>query len=174
MNLHAIRSRAERLLGTLELETVPVPVEKIAKKLGLDVVLAELGGDVSGMLVTDGEGRRICVQRSDTRTRRRFTIAHEIGHHHLGHQFTPGEQVHVDRGHLIRMRSPKSSTGEDLVEVEANQFAAALLMPEQALRTAVERAGGAPVTDTVVAQLAIEFDVSEQAMTIRLTVLRLL
>jgi hypothetical protein len=47
-------------------------------------------------------------------------------------------------------------------------------MPEGLLRGQVEAHGGAPVSDLAVTRLAHEFDVSEQAMTIRLTVLGLL
>jgi Zn-dependent peptidase ImmA (M78 family) len=153
---------------------VPVPVERIARSLGLEVVKTDLVGDISGLLVRDGNQVRICVRKNDTRPRQRFTIAHEIGHHYLSHAFADGEQVHVDRGHVIRMRSPASSSGEDRMEVEANQFAASLLMPEGMLRAMVNKSGGSPVADTTVASLAREFGVSEQAMTIRLTVLRLL
>jgi Zn-dependent peptidase ImmA (M78 family) len=171
----AIRKRAEHLLATYQFaEAVPVPVEKIARRLGLEVVKADLEGDISGLLVRDGNQVRICVNEDDAPNRQRFTIAHEIGHHYLGHTFADGEQVHVDRGHVIRMRSPASSNGEDRMEIEANQFANTLLMPEQTLRSMVTKLGGAPVSDVNVANLARSFAVSEQAMTIRLSVLGLL
>lgn len=171
MNLYVSRQRAERLLSDLNVTTIPVPVEKIARSLKLDIVLTDLGEGVSGLLVSHEQRSQICIQKADPRVRRRFTIAHEIGHHYLGHQFAEGEHVHVDRGFVIRMRSPRSSSGLDLMEIEANQFAASLLMPEKQVR---EAAGTAPIADHVVARLARDFDVSEQAMTIRLTVLDLL
>lgn len=174
MNLHAIRHKAERLLAESGELTLPIRVERIAKTLKLDVLQMDLGSDIAGMLVSDGATSKICVRKQDARVRRRFTIAHEIGHFYLAHKFSGDQRVHVDRGHVIRFRSPKSSTGEDLMEVEANQFAASLLMPAHLLREEVEACGGAPVSDIAVTRLAEKFDVSEQAMTIRLTVLGLL
>ncbi|HEX4334361.1 MAG TPA: ImmA/IrrE family metallo-endopeptidase [Polyangiaceae bacterium] len=175
MNFHSVRRRAERLLVECgEEDSIPINLEKIARILGLDLIKTDLADDVSGLLIADGEHTRICVRKQDALVRQRFTIAHEIGHHELAHQFGDNEHVHVDRGHVIRMRSPRSSTGEDRMEIEANQFAASLLMPEKAVRSVVMRAGHAPVSDTVVTDLARAFKVSEQAMTIRLTVLGLL
>ena len=174
MNLHAIRHKAERLLTECGELSFPIRIERIAKALKLDVLQMDLEPDIAGMLISDGTSSRICVRKADARVRRRFTIAHEVGHFYLGHKFSGDQQVHVDRGHVIRFRSPKSSTGEDLMEVEANQFAASLLMPEGLLREQVKARGGAPVSDTTVSSLAHDFDVSEQSMTIRLTVLGLL
>lgn len=173
MNYHSIRRRAEDLVASLNVTSLPVRPERVAKQLGLDVVKMDLDQDISGLLVVQGAHARICVRKSDAVVRQRFTIAHEIGHFSLSH-LADDEHVHVDRGFVIRMRSPKSSTGKDRVEVEANQFAASLLMPERLVREAAERYGRPPLSDVAVAGLAELFEVSEQAMTIRLTVLRLL
>jgi Zn-dependent peptidase ImmA (M78 family) len=167
------RLQGEKLAEELGGQTVPVDVVRIAKTLGLRVVPADLGAGVSGLLVTGEEDKCICVQKTDTSTRRRFTIAHEIGHYYLKHQFKDGTHVHVDRGHLISQRSTRSSEGVDPIEVEANQFAACLLMPSGTVRTEVAKIDG-PLLDQHVEKLAETFEVSEQAMTIRLTNLRLL
>jgi Zn-dependent peptidase ImmA (M78 family) len=58
-------------------------------------------------------------------------------------------------------------------EIEANQFAASLLMPVELLKASVRRHQGR-LRDDHVSRLAIEYVVSERAMTIRLSVLRLL
>jgi Zn-dependent peptidase ImmA (M78 family) len=151
----------------------PVDPIKIAKALGLQVITDDLGPDVSGLLVRRGGQVVVAVERSDPPTRRNFTVAHEIGHHVLGHQFEAGAHVHVDKGNYISQRGPRSSAGVDPKEVEANQFAATLLMPEQLLRAAAS-ALGSPMMDSDVTDLAHRFRVSEQAMTIRLTALGLL
>lgn len=175
MNLHSVRRRAEALLEELDLMEVPVRVDLVASRLKLPVVYMDLDQTISGVLIRTGSNATIGVRKGDGTTRKRFTIAHEIGHHQLGHQFEGDDQVHVDRGYSIRMRSPKSSTGEDKMEVEANQFAASLLMPERLLRHEVAQLNeSGHVSDASVSALARTFQVSEQAMTIRLTVLRLL
>lgn len=91
----------------------------------------------------------------------------------LGHQFQAGEHVHVDAGNYISKRGPRSSQGVDPKEVEANQFAAALLMPSRCLRSKA-KLHGSPLWDSDVTELARAFKVSEQAMTIRLQTLGLL
>jgi Zn-dependent peptidase ImmA (M78 family) len=175
MNLRHARMEAEKIANSLGKGEVPIDVESIARSLGLEVVYADLGEEVSGLLISDGATAQICVQEKNLEVRQRFTIAHEIGHHFLRHQFESGEHVHVDKGNYISQRGPRASEGVDPKEVEANQFAASLLMPSKALREKIANlAVAGPLLDHHVGLLSREFNVSEQAMTIRLTSLGLL
>jgi Zn-dependent peptidase ImmA (M78 family) len=174
MTPYQARIHAEALVKRLGISTPPVDVQDIAKRLGLRVLYEDLGEDVSGVLITSKDGANVIVQASDPNNRKRFTIAHEIGHFELEHHFPEGKHVHVDKGHFIRSRNSLSSTGLDPKEIEANQFAASLLMPEDMLREEVESLGVSPLLDHHVAQLAMRFEVSEHAMTIRLSRLELL
>ncbi|MEO6325598.1 MAG: ImmA/IrrE family metallo-endopeptidase [Thermoanaerobaculia bacterium] len=175
MSIRNARQHADRLVLRLRISQAPVDVEQIARQVGLPVVRADLGVDVSGLLVTNAEESFICVQEHDAPVRQRFTIAHELGHFLLRHQFQPGSHVHVDRGNFISQRGERATTGVDPKEIEANQFAAALLMPQHLVGDRASRlAAGEPLLDHHVLQLAREFDVSEQAMTIRLSTLGLL
>jgi Zn-dependent peptidase ImmA (M78 family) len=171
MSVFRARQAAERLLTSLGVRRAPVDVGNVATRLGLRVLRQELGDDISGLLVRTATGTQICVAAKHPEVRRRFTIAHEIAHHVLGHQFEPGEHVHVDRGNYISQRGVRASEGVDPKEIEANQFAACLLMPTDLVRAAVERLGEGPLLDGHVEELARKFKVSEQAMTIRLTTL---
>ena len=65
----------------------------------------------------------------------------------LRHQFVRGEYVHVDRGMVVSQRGPRSALGVDPQEIEANQFAACLLMPDDLLQHAVTAVGGSPLVD---------------------------
>jgi Zn-dependent peptidase ImmA (M78 family) len=172
MRLHWARTQAEKLVEDLvrrdQLRVPPVDSHKIARSLGLQVVIDDLGEDVSGLLIRRDQNVLIAVRRSDPPARRNFTVAHEIGHHVLGHQFEPGAHVHVDKGNYISQRGPRSSKGVDSKEIEANQFAATLLMPAAAVRLEAHKLGS-PLLDSDVTSLADVFRVSEQAMTIRLT-----
>lgn len=170
MRIHWARNQAEQLVKRVGIGAPHVDPIKVAKAIGLEVVTEDLGSDVAGLLVRRGNRAVIAVHRGDPANRRNFTIAHEIGHHVLGHQFEPGEHVHVDRGHYISQRGPRSSTGVDPKEVEANQFAAALLMPAALVRDAAGQLG-LPIMDSDVSELARLFRVSDQAMTIRLSTL---
>jgi Zn-dependent peptidase ImmA (M78 family) len=170
MSILAARRQAEALVQRLGLSKPPVNVFSVAKALGITVVRTSLGNDISGLLITKPNGTTICVEEGDAEVRQRFTVAHEIGHYCLRHQFEPGEHVHVDRGALVSMRSPRSGEGTDQREVEANQFAACLLIPRAMMETAIER-HGTVVSETMISELASKFRVSEQAMTIRLATL---
>jgi Zn-dependent peptidase ImmA (M78 family) len=174
MSIQFARSFAEKLAERYGSKVPPINVERIAKSVGLRLVYADLGSDVSGLLVTKPPHSYVCIHEKDVENRQRFTIAHEIGHFMLRHQFETGTHVHVDRGHFISQRGPQASAGIDLKEIEANQFAACLLMPAGILRNKVGELGSTPLLDRDVSKLAQGFCVSEQAMTIRLTSLGLL
>jgi Zn-dependent peptidase ImmA (M78 family) len=171
MSLRAARYQGEALAETLGLAKPPVDVKLVARRLGLKIIFLELGEDVSGLLISKADSTIIAVQESDSPRRQRFTIAHEIGHFSLRHQFEPGGHVHVDRGHLITPRNSRSSTGVDFKEIEANQFAACLLMPSRLLLARIKVLRVKSLCDCHVEVLANEFKVSEQAMTIRLSTL---
>lgn len=171
MSIRTARQQGEALAEAMNFRKAPVDVEKVAERLRLKLVYMNLGDDVSGLLISKGDSSVIAVQETDHPNRRRFTIAHEIGHFFLRHQFDPGEHVHVDRGHLITPRNSRSSTGVDPKEIEANQFAACLLMPSNLLSRAIKEFKTDSLLDYHVVRLADEFEVSEQAMTIRLSTL---
>jgi Zn-dependent peptidase ImmA (M78 family) len=59
----------------------------------------------------------------------------------------------------------------DPKEIEANQFAASLLMPTKLLEARIKALRTSSLRDSHVTYLASEFEVSEQAMTIRLSTL---
>lgn len=118
-----------------------VDVKKIAKLCKIEIIEEEL--DVSGSCElfhsaahdksseysTNEETRVIRINMYEPLVRQRFTIAHEIGHILLGHDG-------------ISYRDPNYQKYNDFIkrmnEVNANSFAAELLMPENLLRKALE------------------------------------
>ncbi|MGB7202174.1 MAG: ImmA/IrrE family metallo-endopeptidase [Pyrinomonadaceae bacterium] len=171
MNIRYARAEAEKLVKRFgfDIDSLPINVKEIAKSLDLKVREEELDEGVSGLLVlrkVPNEKVHIFVNKRDSQVRKRFTISHEIGHFVLGHEFE-NAGVHVDRGiHAIPRRTKLSKV--EPIEVEANQFAASLLMPVEILEAAIDDLG-LPLFDYDITSLAKRFDVSEQAMTIRLT-----
>ena len=117
-----LRARYHKLYAA---DDLPVPVEAIAEDLlGLYVEEADLDG-VSGLLYP--AERLIQVNANDTPARRRFTLAHEVGHWVC--------QVQEGRGAPMMCRAEDVAPGADrALEREANIFAAELLMPEDAVR----------------------------------------
>jgi Zn-dependent peptidase ImmA (M78 family) len=102
-------------------------VEAIAEDLlGLGVHQVALDG-VSGLLYPSE--RAVFLNANDTPARRRFTLAHEVGHWVC--------QVQEGRGAPMMCRAEDVAPGTDrTLEREANIFAAGLLMPEGAVRAA--------------------------------------
>ena len=79
-------------------------------------------------------------------------------------------EVHVDKDFPVLMRDPKSATGTEKVEIEANQFAAELLMPEALIKQALESEPFDIDDDSPIEELAKKFRVSKQALEYRIRV----
>jgi Zn-dependent peptidase ImmA (M78 family) len=159
--------RARDLLERLNIQNVPVPVDKIARALGAQVVFSPLDDELSGMVLVKTERTLIGVNSLHHPNRQRFTIAHEIGHLDLHRGFII-DQIHVDKKFAVLMRDPNSATGIDRLEIEANRFAAELLMPEWAVRRVLEHEAIDIDDDGTIANMAKKFRVSRQALQYRL------
>lgn len=156
---------AKNLLKELEIKELPTPLEKIAEAKGLSILRDQTFEDsVSGILVP--QKMTIIVNPGHPEVRQRFTIAHEIGHFLL-HLNQEHPKIIVDERFAF-YRNKKSSDGLDETEKEANRFAAELLMPEDILRKKVEVYGVDLFDDYAISSLASTFNVSEQAMTLKL------
>ena len=156
------KRQARKLLADLQqngnLKTCPDPaidVENIASNLGITVVQHPFPDDISGVFFKKESGLFLGVNQKDPEFRKRFTIAHEIGHYLLH----PSEILHYDRPDAIHYRAKNVASPQ---EVEANYFAAELLMPEERITSCVESGLRS------VSELANKFKVSEGAMSYRL------
>lgn len=140
---------------------LPVRVGALADTLGLGVVSSTLHPGISGQIEPSLDypaGFLIRVNRHEVKERQRFTIAHEIGHFAL----------HRDRiGHGITDTILYRSKLSSKLEVEANRFAAQLLMPLPKIREYLEEFGGRRDRQVAV-EMARKFGVSTDAMEIRL------
>jgi Zn-dependent peptidase ImmA (M78 family) len=142
---------------------LPVDPFAIAQALGIKAYSANLSEGVSGMLLKRaGEDAEIYVQGADSENRQRFTCAHELGHYVKRAGEGATEWEYVERRDLL------SSDGTDPEEIYANQFAAALLMPQDAVETRLARLDSAGRLARAAA-LAVEFGVSAEAMQYRIT-----
>ncbi len=154
---------ARELLEEFQVRTPPVDPVALAERLGVLVVPQKLDDDVSGMLLRKDGSCVIGVNRSHSAERRRFTVAHELGHLRL-HE---GRPLILDMDTRVNYRNTVSSMATDREEVDANRFAAALLAPEAMVRQAV-RSVGFRTAEELVHVLSGRFQLSEIAMTYRL------
>jgi Zn-dependent peptidase ImmA (M78 family) len=159
---------AADLLSKLEIQSAPTPVEKIARAMNAQVRFAPFDDDLSGMIYIKDGVPIIGVNALHHPNRQRFTLAHELGHLEL-HRAQITAEVHVDKEFPILMRDPTSATGTERIEIEANQFAAALLMPRALLDQALEGVRFDDIEDDgPLEELAKKFRVSRQALEYRI------
>jgi Zn-dependent peptidase ImmA (M78 family) len=156
---------ARRLINELDINDAPVGVKEIAERNGVEVVEEVFPDNISGALHRGPERSVIAVNKAHSETRQRFTISHELGHYFL-HRDSP---AFYDVQHQIgsHFRAKVTGTQWDPKEVEANKFAAELLMPRKLL---IARVRSSAEVNAV--KLAAEFKVSPEAMTYRLAELR--
>src|SRR5689334_6425822 len=124
---------AKKVLTKLRIRKLPIPVEKVAEKCGVRVKTAALEGDISGFLFRRKGKAIIAVNAMHPFVRQRFTLAHELGHFILEHT----GDFFVDRK-VILFRDGNSGAGTNRHEIDANRFAAELLMPEDLVRKELE------------------------------------
>jgi len=158
-----IEQLTDALLFAAGVSAPSVPVDQIVHQQGITIRATSLG-DVSGLVVRKGKEIIIGVNKNHPLTRRRFTIAHELAHALLHH----GEEVRYDRDFRVNLRSEASGLGVDVEEIEANFFAARLLMPRRFLEADPEAALVDVEDAQAVGKLAKRYGVSAHAMSIRL------
>lgn len=159
-----IRADVSRILDALRIKSLPIPVAEIASAMKAEVYYSPYDGELAGMLVRKDGKVIIGVNSLHHANRQRFTIAHELGHL----QYHEGE-LHVDRKLQINRRDEVSSLAVDPDEIEANRFAAELLMPYSMVIEDLTTHSIDVEDDIQVRQLAEKYQVSAQAMTHRIT-----
>ncbi|SRR5258706_1395345 len=164
-----IRSIVDTLLEQGKFTEPPIRVQEIAVGQKINVREEELG-EISGLIFREGSQVIIGVNSSHPPKRKRFTIAHELGHFFL-HSENP---LFVDKVFAVKLRDHVSSEAINKDEIEANAFAAELLMPSKFLREDFSKVKSGVLDyenediGDAIKSLADRYDVSTHAMTVRL------
>jgi Zn-dependent peptidase ImmA (M78 family) len=166
MTTNQIEKRAFELLAETNHLKAPVPIKTIIKSLGIKLNPVDLGEDVSGVLVIDNDNAKIGYNSTEAYVRQRFTLAHELGHFIL-HK-NKDKEVFVDNvTYMFRKANARSKDYK--IEMEANQFAAAILMPKKLIVTEIATLQENSISDhDLIVELSKIFKVSQIAMTHRL------
>lgn len=162
-----VESRAKEVLTQHGLYSVPIDPVLLANQIGVAVYNAKFSADTwAGLISKRNQTTQIFVEQSDPPYRKRFSIAHELGHHFL-HLVEDGEIID-SRADMFREKEPsgESMSTERIREIQANWFAAALLMPEDLVRMEWRKTPD-------MRRMAELFNVSEEAMGYRLDALDL-
>lgn len=163
MTIKEIENQVERILAEYNLKSGPIPVEEIARKN--DIAIGRTPSNkFSGLLYRKENATSfIAVNSTESLVRQRFTIAHELGHFFL----------HPNKNTFIDFRDNKKNIVRGQKEVQANQFAAALLMPKKLLERDVFSIAQDGLSEEHIKYLSQKYSVSENAMSFRLINLHL-
>ena len=193
-----IDSTCQKLLDESRYENGPVKLSDICGRLGLDIVESNgrLGIDADRAILgrANFETKQITLYPDSSNGRRRFTLAHELGHFALGHgQYLRKEAVDEQDFQYCADEDRDSQTIRRL-EWQANYFASHILLPTKSFLAQLERVAAKydlrdkghgliyvdhqPINQSVyhAVTLAIGayFQTSKAAVTLRLTSLGLL
>ncbi|MEP5167457.1 MAG: ImmA/IrrE family metallo-endopeptidase [Shimia thalassica] len=158
------QSRSETEILSDFMSNMNGDIFQLATDLGLEVKKDTRLGRKSGQIEFDGKYFSISVNALENPKRQKFTAAHEIAHYILHRDLLKAEgklNRHTDQlfdgaeKNEVAPLSPRH-------EVEANQYAARLLMPAVLVRKHYDKAA-----DNF-GDMANMFGVSQQAMKIRL------
>lgn len=153
----------------LDMVTPPFDPFEVARRLGIEVsdTITWDKLEISGLITRKKKKVTIWVNPYDPEVRRRFTLAHELGHY-VNDILVDGENEVSDTPETLYRNG-----SDDPKEVRANNFAAELLMPtvivlEKAFELIKQAPSETMFAADLVAKLAVIFKVSKPAMTIRL------
>ncbi|WP_167449544.1 ImmA/IrrE family metallo-endopeptidase [Halobacillus trueperi] len=126
-----IEEKANDILERYHPQIIPIDPLEIANAEGIEVISVEFTEEeISGLIDIDGMEKTIFVNHFHHPVRKRFTIAHELGHYFL-HLQGIRDGVYVDNSiNESFFRKEVYGDTDKQKEREANQFAASLLMPK--------------------------------------------
>lgn len=166
VNAKDIEKKALQLLEEYHATDVAIDIEFLVKKLNIDLSFEELEDEISGFLFTKGNKQAIVINKKHSENRKRFSIAHELGHSVLHDK---NRELFLDsRNTVFFFRDKRSSSGINDLEIEANEFAAQILMPQRLIDQLIKKYNLDITDDTNVTVLAKKLKVSEQALIYRL------
>lgn len=150
---------AQDILVKNDMYKIPIDLIGLANNNSIDIYEKELEEKISGAIKYDKKSKKytILLNKNENYYRKRFTLAHEIGHYFLDKDILESDEIHID----ILYRSSNEK------EKEIDYFAGALLMPKRFIEIMYK-------DNITISELAEIFEVSESAMTVRLDILGLI
>jgi Zn-dependent peptidase ImmA (M78 family) len=142
---------------------VPIPIEEIARQLDIiDIRALETDNFEGGLIAFEDKSRgTILVNEKSPRQRQRFTVGHELGHFLIPTHKPKDEGGFRCSSKDMRQNTFKPADRAVQMEVEANRFAAGLLMPPEFFRKDLARLRGADIEHII--RLAKRYDTSKEA-----------
>lgn len=139
----------------------PVDPIAISRRFGIRVIYDDLPKDIFGALIKteNMDFPVIMINSSESSVRKRFAIAHELGHYLYNTFVLKSNELHE----IIDYRGQSFKLGNDKEENFANGFATALLIPKDII---LEK--GNSLNQTQIFELASKLDTSLEVLLYRL------
>ena len=160
----------ERIIGEILRQLpdllIPVPIEDLARAVGISEIHRMTTQNFEGGLITQPERRDgvILINGAANRLRQKYTIGHELGHFLIAaHEPGATGQFTCSKADMSIRKADRDDRYKRM-ESEANRFSAGMLMPLPQFKADM-RSQGAPDLQHVVA-LAARYDVSKEAAAI--------
>lgn len=137
MTKEEIEKKARETLTRHGIADTAIPIDpiRIANSDGIKVFNVIFDSDeTEGMIARRNDQTKIYVNSQRHPVRKRFTIAHELGHFYLHMLGTDGEYVDTSDNFRTVFDPTEPWSEARRKEWEANQFASVLLIPEAPLR----------------------------------------
>lgn len=149
-----INSLAEDVLSAYNIAVPIGNIDEIVEKLGGTIQKEAFFSD--GAVEKEGNGFKIIVSPFQDEKRERFTIAHELGHLFLHMGYRTNNELWEKQENNIYHR-----IGNSEKEYQANEFAAAFLMPATEYLSVLNKVAEGNMVDT--SKIAEYFNVSIEA-----------
>lgn len=162
--MRAVSTYAVQLRKEINYTKIPVDPVEIAVQKGVEVREEDAEGYTGMLLVVDGEALISIKKALREQTRKRFTIAHELGHFTIPGHITPQQTLFQCSDKDISNFGKSNNK-----EVEANWFASELLLPEEHFRKRVQYKD---LSKGLLNNLCAEFDTSLTATGLRFVTFR--
>ena len=164
-----INSHPSMANGIASLYPTPIPLLKLANDEGISVIYDKYGKNTfDGMTWYEPQQDKFYIhintERGNTEknTKGRFTLAHELGHYFIDHHRLAMEKG-IMQAHIHRYE-PFGKNEEWIIEREADEFAANLLMP---MSQFVADLNGKVLSGELIKDIAEKYNVSFSACAIR-------
>ncbi len=162
------------------LNNVPVNVESLIRSWGISLEEVNFPNpETLGKIAKQPDGSyKISIKKDDYPNRKRFTMAHEFAHFYLHNKKigVDGIDDFIEKDNRsVMYRSTNANVARD-DEVEANKFAASLLMPEDLVVQYAKERGAfnndGQIDQGALQEIATAFQVSKTVMEIRINGLK--
>ena len=141
---------------------IPVPIENLAKQLGIiNIKTLETDGYVGGLITDSNKNTGVILLNQDLRRgRKRFTIGHELGHLLIPtHKPSHGDRFLCSMNDLLEL-DPKIADRRKRWEAEANRFSSLILLPPPVFRKEANATRDPDLQEIV--RLADRYEVSKE------------